>query len=109
MAISRSVRNSQDPSVPEAPMMKSPRTPGVFLPVATGGKQVEGFSWLEADRFAQKGACATSFLKVPSPCVYLMLLEPDVACTLSIVSFTAHAFLVQVVLIALSWVLQCIC
>jgi len=62
-------------------MMKSPRTPGVFLPVATGGKQVEGFSWLEADRFAQKGACATSLLKVPSPCVHLMLLEPDVACT----------------------------
>jgi hypothetical protein len=62
-------------------MMKSPRTPGGFLPVATGGKQVEGFSWLEADRFAQKGACATSLLKVPSPCVHLMLLEPDVACT----------------------------
>ena len=81
MAISRSVRNSQDPSVPEEPAMKSPRTPGVFLPVATGGKQVEGFSWLEADRFAQKGACATSLLKVPSPCVHLMLLEPDVACT----------------------------
>ena len=43
--------------------------------------QVEGFSWLEADRFAQKGARATSLLKVPSPCVHLMLLEPDVACS----------------------------
>ena len=68
-------------------MMKSPRTPGVFLPVATGGKQVEGFSWLEADRFAQKGAWATSLLKVPSPCVHLMLLEPDVACALPAASF----------------------
>ena len=64
MSISRSVRNSQDPSVPEAPAMKSPRRPGVFLPVLTGGKQVEGFSWLKADRFAHKGACATSFLEV---------------------------------------------
>ena len=48
----------------------------------TAQNPVKGFSWLETARFAQKGACATTLLKVPSPCVYLMLLEADVACTL---------------------------
>ena len=52
MAISRSLRNRRFKKLDDE---FSSHACGVFLPVAMGGEQVEGFSWLEADRFAQKG------------------------------------------------------